>query len=152
MRIYSLTRSLFARNNEAFVVKPQALVLLQNLGRIPQIIARGVDLLEAHVLDLRHVDRRVPCGEQRGCAYALLHLARQRMHLVAEHGLGVRTRDEVVVPGISAELLTQHLDQLVPIDPERILVRPDLADQLERGVVAARLYRKKPPAGTETAY
>ncbi len=54
-----------ARDHEAFVVEPQAAVLLQRFARRLDVAAVAIDVGQAVVLDLGDVDRRVPGGEQR---------------------------------------------------------------------------------------
>src|SRR3954463_3048368 len=87
-----------ARDDEAFVVEPKTLVLLQDLRGGLEIVAGPDHGIETLVLDLAHVDRSVPRGEQRRRADALLDLARQRVHFVAEDRLRVGPRDEIEVP------------------------------------------------------
>src|SRR5690606_5454291 len=143
---------MFPRHDETFVVEPQTLVFLQHVGGVFQIVSGGDHRLEPLVLDLRDVDRVVPGREQCRRADALLYLARQRMHLVAEHGLRVRARDEIIVTSVPAELFAEHLDELVPVDFDRPRARPHPPDQLARRILPVRLYSKQAPAGTETSY
>src|SRR6478736_4799064 len=62
--------ALFAavRDDKGFVVEPQSAVLLQHLARRLDVARVALHVRQAVVLDLRHVDRRVPGGEQRGGA------------------------------------------------------------------------------------
>src|SRR5688500_10066729 len=59
-----------AGNDIGLVQEPEGAMLLQHFARRVEILRAAEDLGEALVLDLRHVDRRVPCGEQRRCADA----------------------------------------------------------------------------------
>src|SRR5438093_11766930 len=62
------------------VEEPEGAVLLQDLARCVEVVGLAEHLGEALVLDLRHVDRGVPRGEQRRGADARGDLGRQRMH------------------------------------------------------------------------
>src|SRR5215831_10417443 len=53
------------RDHIGFVVEPEAAALVQHLARGIEIAAVGDDVGEPVVLDLRHIDRRVPGREQR---------------------------------------------------------------------------------------
>src|SRR5690349_13005198 len=138
------------RDGESFIVEPQAAVLLQHgLGglQISPIRDHG---LEALVLDLVHVDRRIPGREQRGRADAIGNFRRQRVHLVAEDRLVVRQRGELVVARVAAELILQRREQRMAVDLERLLARPEFLDDLERRIAPARLNGEQATAGGET--
>jgi hypothetical protein len=53
------------RDDERFVVEPKPPVFLQHLLCRVEISAVGDDGVEPLILDLIHIDRRVPCCEKR---------------------------------------------------------------------------------------
>src|SRR6266850_4615041 len=68
-----------AGNDIGFVQEPEAAVLLQDFARGVEVLALAERLGKARIVDLRHVDRRVPRGEQRRGADAGGDLGGQRM-------------------------------------------------------------------------
>src|SRR5215469_16068563 len=138
-------------HDEGLVVEPEAPVLLQYLLRRLEVRAAVHDRIEALVLDLVDVDRRVPGGEQRRGADAIADLRGQRVHLVAEDRLIIRGRDKREVACIATELRLECREQLVSIDLERVLSRPKFLNDLEGGVATAGLDREQAPAGSEAA-
>ncbi len=52
------------RHDEAFVLEPEAAVFLQHVPRGVQVVAVGDGGVEAGVVDLGHVDGRVPGREE----------------------------------------------------------------------------------------
>ena len=68
----------------------------------------GHDRIKSLVLDLVHVDRGVPGGEQRRGADAVADLRGQRVHLVAKHRLLIGQGGQVEFAGIAAELAAQR--------------------------------------------
>src|SRR5215469_15203671 len=112
-------------HDEGLVVEPKAPVLLQYLLRRLEVRAALHDRVESLVLDLVDIDRRVPGGEQRRGADAIADLRGKRVHLVAEDRLVVRRRDEREIACVATELRFESREQLVSIDLERVLSRPE---------------------------
>src|SRR5262249_19890082 len=72
-----------AGDHVGLIVEPESPALAQNLARGLEITPVGHDLSEPVVLDLRHVDRCIPCGKKgRGADRVIRNLARQRVHVV----------------------------------------------------------------------
>src|SRR6185436_12038090 len=64
MRAWRRSSIALAGNDIGFIQEPEAAVLLQHLARRIEVAAAAQRLAEARVVDLRDVDRRIPCGEQ----------------------------------------------------------------------------------------
>src|SRR5262249_50635465 len=123
-----------AGNHEGLVEEPKPGVALQDLARRLEITAIAHHLREALVLDLRHVHRGVPGGEQRRRAYRLADLFRQRVHLVAEDRAIVGVGIEVEVPAVRAQLVSSGFQELVAIGLEGVLTGPDALHDLQSRV------------------
>jgi hypothetical protein len=98
------------------------------------------------VLDLRHVDRSVPCREQRRRPDRSADLVRQRVHVVAEDRARVGRGVEIVVPRGRAKLVLDLAQDGVAVGLEGIIARPDLIDDLDAGIPAVRMDADQPPA------
>ena len=144
-----LHRAALARDHVGFIQEPQAAVLLQHFAGGIEIAARAQHLGQALVVDLGDVHGRVPGREQRRGADALGDLGGQRVHVVAEHGAAVGIGVEIVAPGIAAKLGTRRAQQIMPAGLERVLVLPDLADDLEARIAAARMDAEQTAARTQ---
>src|SRR6185437_16368043 len=139
------------RHDEGLIVEPETPVLLQYLLRRLEVRAALHDRIEPLVLDLIDVDRRVPGGEQRRGADAVADLRGERVHLVAEDRLVVGWRDEREIACIATELRLEGREQLMPVDLERVLSRPESLNDLEGGIASAGLNREQAPAGSQAA-
>lgn len=106
-------------------------------------------LLQPLVLDLRHVDRGVPGGQERGGADGAAELVRQGVHLVAEDRAPVAAGVEVEVPRLGAQGRLGGAQDRVPVGGEGLLLRPDGADDLHARIAAVGVDADQPPAGAE---
>ena len=79
-------------------------------------------------------------------------LGGQRVHVVAEHGARVGVGVEVVVARILAQLGAHRAQQVVAVGLERVLLRPDLAHDLQARVAAAGMDAEQAPARPERAH
>src|SRR6516225_1635577 len=123
-------------DDEGLIVEPQTAVALQDgLGRL-QVTTRVHHRIQSFVFDLVDVDCRVPRREQRGGADAIADLRGQGVHVVTEYRFVVRLRAEGKLARFPPQLGFQRRDQLMSIDPERVLSRPQSLDDFERGVPA----------------
>src|SRR5260221_7198691 len=92
----------FADDEVAFVVEPELAVPAQHsAGRVEvSRIAHCCD--QPLILDLRDISRRIPCGQQRGCAdrsYIAVYFVRQRVHFISKQGLSVCQRVKAKLAG-----------------------------------------------------
>ena len=111
-------------------------MLLQNLLRRVEVCAGRYHGVEAFILDLIHVDCRVPGREKCRRADPVADFRRQRVHLIAEHCLVIRQGAQIELPGIPTEFAAECRQQLVAVDLERRLTRPELLNDLDARIVA----------------
>src|SRR6266853_2511415 len=139
-----------ARDHVGLVEEPQALVATQHLLRGLEISAVSHDLAQALILDLRHVNGGVPCGEKGRGADRVADFLRERVHLVAEYRAVVGVGVEVEVAAVWSERGAGRLQECVAIGLERIFSRPDALHDLQPRVPAVGMDRDHPPARRKT--
>src|ERR1700733_8598269 len=101
------------RDHVALVEKPQPAALAQHRTRCVDIAV--ADFGEPVVLDLRHIDRRVPRREQRRGADRLGDFRRQRVHDVFEQRAIVGIGVEIELAAGGAELVLDRFEDVVAI-------------------------------------
>src|SRR5262249_31966933 len=138
-----------SRHDVSLIVEPKAAVLAEHIVGSLEIAAVADGLRQPLVIDLRHVDGGVPGREQSRRADRAAHLVGQRVHAVAEDGALVRIGVDRVVPRRGPEMLAHGPEYRVAVGLERVVARPDLADDLHPGIAAARMDADEPPARAE---
>src|SRR6266511_2978761 len=100
-----------------------------------EVIASTHSVVDAVILDLRHVYGGIPGGEEGGRADAAANLRRLHMHGIGELcpvvGVGVIAQIWLAVPQLRAEFLQQHLAWGL----KRTFSGPDRADDFHAGVL-----------------
>src|SRR5262245_47817296 len=132
-----------SRHDVGLVKEPEAAASLKDFAGCIEIPPVRHDLRQALVVDLRHVDRGIPGGEQGRSTDAFRDLARQGMHVVAEHCACIRVGVEIEMTCIAPQLFAHRAQDVVPPGVKRILLRPDLAHDLHARVASKGMDAKK---------
>src|SRR5207248_10521402 len=129
--------------------EPEAAVLAQHLARRVEVAGVAQYFAQAHVVDLRHVNGRVPRGKQGRGTNARRDLGGQRMHVVAEDRACVCVGVEVVTARVASELGFRRTQEIVPALRIRILAGPYLLYDLQAGIMAVGMDAEEAPAFAE---
>ena len=124
---------------------------MQRLARRLDVTAVGIDVGQPVVLDLRHVDRRVPGGEQRRSADRRRDFRRQRVHVVAEQRTLVGIGVEIQIAAGIAQLLLHRLEQIMAAVHEGIILGPHLVNDLHARIAPVGMDGDHAAAGAERA-
>src|SRR5579862_6698550 len=139
------------RNHVGLVPEPKPPVPLQHILRCVQVGAGLDDLGKTLVVDLRHVDGRVPSREKRRCTDACANLGRQGVHAVAEERtlIGVIVKDVFLARRPKVGFGRFH--QRFSIRDEWHIARPNVRDNFHSGIFAMGINTNQPAARRKAA-
>src|SRR6266702_6441757 len=100
-----------ARDHVGLVEEPESLVAVKHVLRGFEVAPVAHDFTQALILDLRHVYRGVPRGEQGRSADRVADFLGQRVHLIAEYRTVVGVGVEIEVAAVGTELSAGRLQQ-----------------------------------------
>src|SRR5580692_1010773 len=137
------------RDHKGLIVEPQAAVLLQHALCGREVGATRNNFFEPLVFDLIHVDGGIPGGEQGRGADSIADFRRKRMHLVTKYRLIVRRYEQAEIARIPPQLAAQGRQKFMAVDSKRMLLRPQLLDDLQARIMSIRLNRQQPTRSEE---